>query len=255
MTEETNLPEMTPEPSPDMTTPEPEKKKRGRFLKAKERKPKPKKLPAGKAGFLGNLRIRTKFIGVIVGLSLIAVVILFAVNITNTQEILTEQETEALSAISHQRADGYNEMLMGRVSAMVGFAAALDHQDNLVSQNESYTGSQTFIESQILRLDEQWREAGENNTFVLGVLQNELADETTYFLDTFNTYFVETFITDRYGANVAAAARTSDYYQADEGWWQSAYNDGKGAVYIGEIEYDESSGVWGFNMAVPIYSE
>jgi putative methionine-R-sulfoxide reductase with GAF domain len=61
-------------------------------------------------------------------------------------------------------------------------------------------------------------------------------------------------VTDRYGGLVAASARTSDYYQADEGWWQAAYNEGRGAVYIGEPELDESTGVIGVNLAVPVYS-
>jgi putative methionine-R-sulfoxide reductase with GAF domain len=67
--------------------------------------------------------------------------------------------------------------------------------------------------------------------------------------------FAEAFVTDRYGGLVAASARTSDYYQADEGWWQAAYDEGRGAVYIGEPELDESTGVIGLNMAVPVYSQ
>lgn len=54
--------------------------------------------------------------------------------------------------------------------------------------------------------------------------------------------FVEIFIADKYGLNVGQTNITSDYYQADEDWWQDAYNKGGGATIIGDIEYDESTG-------------
>jgi putative methionine-R-sulfoxide reductase with GAF domain len=48
---------------------------------------------------------------------------------------------------------------------------------------------------------------------------------------------------------VAATNVTSDYYQADEGWWQAAFEDG---MYIGVPEYDESAGDYAINLAVQI---
>ena len=60
------------------------------------------------------------------------------------------------------------------------------------------------------------------------------------------------FVTDKYGALVASTNRTSDYYQADEDWWQAAYNNGEGAIYFGQPEFDESSQSFGIIMAVPI---
>ena len=67
---------------------------------------------------------------------------------------------------------------------------------------------------------------------------------------------VEVFITDKYGANVAATNLTSDYYQADEAWWQATWDDGVGEDYISpEIEFDASANVYSVNMAVPVYSD
>ena len=36
-------------------------------------------------------------------------------------------------------------------------------------------------------------------------------------------------LTDAKGAVIAATNKTSDYFQADERWWEEAYNNGKGA--------------------------
>jgi signal transduction histidine kinase len=65
----------------------------------------------------------------------------------------------------------------------------------------------------------------------------------------------EIFITDKYGGVVAASGRTRDFYHADESWWQEAYNKGEGKVYVGDIEFDESSASWCIPIAAPIRDE
>ena len=59
-------------------------------------------------------------------------------------------------------------------------------------------------------------------------------------------------MTDRTGALVAATNVTSDYYQADEEWWQVAFNADRGGAYVGEPEYDESAGDYAINLAVQV---
>ncbi|MDD5424609.1 MAG: ATP-binding protein [Candidatus Omnitrophica bacterium] len=62
----------------------------------------------------------------------------------------------------------------------------------------------------------------------------------------------EFFVTDKYGGLVASSSKTTDFYQADEGWWQEAYDGGAGKVFINNINYDESSGIVGLTVAHPI---
>jgi len=64
--------------------------------------------------------------------------------------------------------------------------------------------------------------------------------------------FVEVFLTNKYGANVAQTRKTTDYKQSDESWWQIAKAKGR---YIGDIEYDESAGVHGISIGIRINNE
>lgn len=64
--------------------------------------------------------------------------------------------------------------------------------------------------------------------------------------------FGEVFITNKYGANVAQTNKTSDYRQNDEGWWQIAREKG---LYVGDIVYDESSGIDAINIGVRVEDE
>ncbi len=64
---------------------------------------------------------------------------------------------------------------------------------------------------------------------------------------------VELFMTDRRGVLVASTNKTTDYYQADEEWWQRAFNGGLGSVHRSELEYDESSQAEAWALAAPIF--
>ncbi len=62
-------------------------------------------------------------------------------------------------------------------------------------------------------------------------------------------HFAEVFFTDGRGYNVALTNPTSDFVQSDEEWWQRAWSSG---FSVGEIEFDESAGVWGLDLSVRI---
>jgi hypothetical protein len=51
----------------------------------------------------------------------------------------------------------------------------------------------------------------------------------------------EIFIMDNLGLNLAQSDPTSDYWQGDEAKWQKTYPVGPQAVFVDEIEFDDSS--------------
>jgi|GEM_PF-1103018 Methyl-accepting chemotaxis protein len=63
---------------------------------------------------------------------------------------------------------------------------------------------------------------------------------------------VEVFVTDGNGLNLAMTDQTSDFLQADEGWWKSAFATENNSAYLGPVEYDESSKIYAMNIGVPI---
>ena len=62
-------------------------------------------------------------------------------------------------------------------------------------------------------------------------------------------FFAEVFFTDRSGFNVALTNPTSDFVQSDEKWWQNAWSR---QLSVGEVEYDDSAGVWSVEISVRI---
>lgn len=100
-------------------------------------------------------------------------------------------------------------------------------------------------------LDEQWASLDSGHATLQQVLANPVTDIIEIISREVDS-IAEILITDRYGNIVAANRKPSDYYQADEEWWQEAVADGEGKIYIPYISYDESSKVWAVSLCFPL---
>ena len=103
----------------------------------------------------------------------------------------------------------------------------------------------------ILRQDASWRQAKEADGFAAALMANACAELLDQFRQQ-NRGFAEIMVTDGRGLNVAITNRTSDYYQADEFWWQNAFDEGRGNSHYGHIEYDESAETESIALNVPV---
>jgi len=105
-----------------------------------------------------------------------------------------------------------------------------------------------------VNMDQEWKQSSVDNPVVSKYINNMLSQRLKKFAETKGS-IAEIFFTDKYGGLVAASGKTSDFYQADEEWWQKAFNEGKGNVFIGEMEFDDSSKTWSIAIAVPVYNK
>jgi hypothetical protein len=108
------------------------------------------------------------------------------------------------------------------------------------SQNEKH-GS--IDAARIDTLDKQWRaEAKAGSGPLVGDLMGRPASaKLRTFKQASGGVIVELFLMDNKGLNVAQADLTSDYMQGDEAKWQKTFSVGPTAVFIDEVDFDESS--------------
>ncbi len=99
--------------------------------------------------------------------------------------------------------------------------------------------------------DEVWRNTDDSDRFKQAMMNSNAGKYLTNLLKSSKTY-TEVFITDNQGANVAASPLTSDYWQGDEDKWIKAYTPQGGSVYVGAMEWDESSGYNAIQISVPV---
>ncbi|MBN1976079.1 MAG: GAF domain-containing protein [Anaerolineae bacterium] len=187
----------------------------------------------------------------VVGVSLIA--------IQTMRTSLTEQIGQDYAVQAESVGRLIDAFFKEKVSQIVTLETVDVVRKHVEERNASYTGDPTSILAEIQALDERWVKAGDDDPLILAITSpdpavNPATSQLMAHLEAFPAH-TEIFITDRYGATVGATGRLSDYYQADEAWWQAAWNDGEGAVYISEPEYDESAGITALLIAVPIFDE
>jgi hypothetical protein len=111
---------------------------------------------------------------------------------------------------------------------------------------------QTVDQRQVEALDRQWQQERKVPPGLAGLLTSP-ASRFVSDVAKQDALYREILVTDRHGRIVAASGVTTDYYQADEGWWQQALDDGRrGRIFVSDVRLDESAGVYAFEIAVPV---
>jgi GAF domain-containing protein/HAMP domain-containing protein len=201
--------------------------------------------------------IRVKFITSFMGITLLSVAIVALVNYYNSRSSLTASSGTAIKSVADSKAVAISDTLLQETHILQSFSLSKILQDQAVQVNAAYGPNQTDNINNTQELDKQWRAAdavdNNNDPLVSAVLNNDVSSELREYRETFLEN-VEVFVTDKYGAVFASTNRTSDYYQADEEWWQTAYNNGQGAFYLGQPEFDQSSKTFALIMAIPLYA-
>jgi len=194
-----------------------------------------------------NYSLRIKLVVTFVAVALVAISTVGYV----TNRVATAQFNEELGVhfdeLASRMARETSDALLANKLPLDGLVLNKLIQDNVEVSSQAGTPDLAILNS----LDKRWGSASDNDLFVQQVLSNEVAGELRELQERLPQY-AELFVTDKYGAIISSTDRTSDYYQADEEWWQQAWNDGAGAVFISQPEFDESTGIYAIDIALPI---
>lgn len=144
----------------------------------------------------------------------------------------------AMTASANDFADQITTVLNGQVKSWISDPVVVE----AVKAQNAETGG--LSEADIDTLDKQWRaeaEAG-SGPLIDKVLANKLSAFLKEKKEASGGLFSEIFVMDAKGLNVGQSDVTSDYMQGDEDKWQKTYPVGPDAVFIDEVEFDDSSG-------------
>ncbi|HOT90667.1 MAG TPA: GAF domain-containing protein [Anaerolineae bacterium] len=197
-----------------------------------------------------------KIMAVMTGLVLLALLLTLGVHTGVVYARMREQIGTQFAVLAEARMGYVVDTLAQQFTLLRGLALDPSVTEAVETSNARYGEDTAAIENTLLELDRQWLGASDDSELVQAIVnpdQNPLVAQLLAYVKTFPSHG-EIFVTDRYGGLVAASRRTSDYYQADEIWWQAAFAGGKGALYVGQPAYDESIGSVAIPLAVPIYA-
>lgn len=200
-----------------------------------------------------NYSLSAKLIVVTTVVATLAVfAVAFGVN-SFTRNALTIEAGKQLELLTESQGILIGELLFRELSTLQTLAVNESLLTAVATQNEAYSDGEEAALAEILQRDNAWQQAQEGDSVVTAVLQNQASEQLRQFRTRFpeNT---ELLITDQYGALVAATNSTERYYQADEAWWQGAYNIGFGATYFSEPWINERNENGFVYIALPLFA-
>lgn len=108
--------------------------------------------------------------------------------------------------------------------------------------------------SEIKALDEKWKTTAGVADFMNALMESTCGKHLRSIQDS-KPYMAEIFVMDDQGANVCMTDKTSDYWQGDEAKFKNSFAGGKGAVFVDDIEFDESTQTYVSQVSVPVIED
>lgn len=154
-----------------------------------------------------------------------------------------------LLAESEMSQDAIEDVL----DVKVRFATHMGYIPSIIRAVEAQNKEALSLD-QIKAHDESWKNADEDSkSLIRRITQNDVAKYFRRRVEN-NPAIDEVFLTDNQGANVAAYPPTSDYWQGDEEKWTESFRNGDGVIYIGPLEFDESTQKTQVQISAPVVS-
>ncbi len=196
-----------------------------------------------------RISFRRLLIGLLVTVAPICVVALYA--ITKSDKELQRTIGTHFKIFAESTANEISDFIHERVIQVGGIATAPVVIRAVNEANRSYRGaSDKVFAGRIQRIEEGWNgpEAGP-------VVERILSSPASVWLrrcQELDPRILRITVTDARGATVAATHKTLDYFQADEDYWQAIYAEGRGAVNITDVLYDDVTRSSYIGVGVPI---
>lgn len=103
----------------------------------------------------------------------------------------------------------------------------------------------------IKAMDAKWKATAGIADYMKAMMDNECGKYISRIQKKY-PYMDEIFVMDNQGANVCMTDKTSDYWQGDEAKFKNSFNGGKGAVFVDDVEFDDSTQAYTSQVSVPV---
>lgn len=196
----------------------------------------------------------TKLVSAVLTMVVITVTLTTVVVNEITRRNLTDRLHENFETLSTAQASAVSALLGQEVSVLQAFS--LDSTlPGFIRTNEqdNYSGSEAEIRETIAQTNVHWLTAPEGSGIINQYRNNAAAAILRRFQASFPQH-ADMLLTNRYGALVGMANDAALFDNSGEAWWQAAYNNGEGAIYIDLPAQNAGTGTVGIPIALPIYA-
>jgi PAS domain S-box-containing protein len=204
-----------------------------------------------------NLSLRIKLVALFALITLLTISLITVVNDTFTRTQLTSDAGKSLRSVATTQAIVIGNEITQKIRQLEAFALNKFLQDSVLETNNAYRGGAEAIRAELAKKDQHWRDNIVTNyktdSVVLNKLESEISNALRELANRFPEYD-EVLLTDRYGALIATNYRPSKYVHNDEAWWQLAYNNAQGDIYLSQPFAATTNQHTVIEIAVPLYA-
>jgi len=202
------------------------------------------------------MKIKNKMYFLFVGLAIVGSVFGFYTSNYTLRGIMMDTIAKNSTTIAQQNIDAIDRIIYRRLEWWESYSMSnQDLIDALILSNQQFD-QLADVNQYINEQDKNWISVPkeEITPFMKTLIDSKLSDglraRTEFYNDKYRyNVFPEFFITNKYGAIVAATNKTSDYNQADEDWWLKTKQEKN---YVSEISLDESAGVNSLDLCIRV---
>ncbi len=171
--------------------------------------------------------------------------------IAQADEAMQESIGGNFRSIAESNAYEISSFIHDRVIQAAMMAATPDVKSLTEQANSRYRGmSESAFESLVQTTEKNWNlPAGAAQ--VKEIIGNVVSDNLRNIIR-LDPRYLRITITDDHGGVIAASHKTLDYYQADEDFWQAIYAQGRGAISVTDVLYDDVTRANYIGIGVPI---
>ena len=189
-------------------------------------------------------------------ISIVLVVIVATMGLASVglaTDSLRESTGNDFKVLAEEKANSLDILIQERVLETQRLASRPEIHKAVKEANTAYGNkSDEEVLIEITELYQVWiASEGEADT-IKDLLDKNLSQMLTGQVEQSLDRYGEIFITDARGAIVVMSNPTTDYYQADEYWWQRAFSGEVGNVFIDDRGYDKSAEALILEISVPI---
>src|SRR5574340_255762 len=175
-------------------------------------------------------------------------------SLAQTDRALQRSVGAQFKTVAQMSAAQVTTFIHERVTEVRSLSIAFAVVDTVTGANKKYQGrSDAEIAAKATQIDKAW------NTAAVDALVREILSTPASRLlrkhQQYDPLLLRITVTDMRGLVVAATHKTVDYVQSDEEYWQNIYADGRGAVSITDILYDDVTKASYIGIGMPIIEE
>ena len=199
-----------------------------------------------------HISVRRLLIGLLITIVPISLFALYTIS-TTTDELEAAIGSH-FKTIAEVTAIDLAQFIRDRVELVTLIAADPVIAEANYASNQSYQGmSEEAFATKIQRIEDKW-----NTPAARPRLARILTSRASLALRRYvqvDPSFLRINITDMRGGTVTATRKPFDYFQGDEERWTNIYADGRGALGLTEIHYDEVTKANHISIGVPVFEQ